>query len=404
MTKRALLLLGLLLVVSEAHAQSVSVGTKTSTTQDSSIRVSPIGTKVFYDAFESAFDTTNIWAAPTSAAGGVGESWSAGQITLGTGTTANGYAYVQTQASFQPVPPGFNIFQQSIKVPAAIPANTEAYWGFGTSPATPTAAIPITEGCGFEIQTGGKMFAVCFAGSVRTNIQDLSAATGNGTQPTDGQVHAYYVYFRGDFYWFAIDNVQNVVASQTSGVNGPNVNTQPIKIAANAGTSNPLSSLTITVLSAWVGDMTGGGPQIADGTFPWRRALVTAVGGIGTHPIASSAPGIGITPVVGGSAVSSLVLKNAPGNLYSVYAECSAACWLMVFNATAAPSNSSTTAGVASGNMVECIPIAAGGSGSINYASGPPAVYTVGITAAISSTTCATLTLATTGFIHGMVQ
>ncbi len=118
----------------------------------------------------------------------------------------------------------------------------------------------------------------------------------------------------------------------------------------------------------------------------------------------SASPGLGITPVVGGSAASSLVLKASPGNLYSVYAECSAACWLMVFNSVSAPSNASTTAGVASGNMVECIPISAGGAGSINYAPGPPAVYSVGITAAISSTTCATLTLATTGFIHGMVQ
>jgi hypothetical protein len=112
----------------------------------------------------------------------------------------------------------------------------------------------------------------------------------------------------------------------------------------------------------------------------------------------------GITPVVGGSAVSSLVLKASAGSLYSAYAECTAACWLMVFNATAAPSNGSTTAGVASGNMVECVPIASGGTGSIDYNPGPPEVFSVGITVAISSTTCATLTLATTGFVHGMIK
>lgn len=105
----------------------------------------------------------------------------------------------------------------------------------------------------------------------------------------------------------------------------------------------------------------------------------------------SSSPSVGITPVVGGSAVSSLVLKAGAGNLYSVYANCTAACWLMVFNSITAPSNGATTAGVASGNMVECIPIASGGAGSISYAPGPPAVYSVGITATISSTACATL-------------
>ncbi len=112
----------------------------------------------------------------------------------------------------------------------------------------------------------------------------------------------------------------------------------------------------------------------------------------------------GITPVVGGSAVSSLVLKASAGSLYAAYANCTSACWLMIFNSVSAPSNGATTAGVASGNMVECIPIGAGSVGGVNYAPGPPAVYSVGMTAAISSTACATLTLSTVAMIHGMVK
>lgn len=111
-----------------------------------------------------------------------------------------------------------------------------------------------------------------------------------------------------------------------------------------------------------------------------------------------------IPPVVCGSAVSSCVLKASGGYLYGVYAECSAACWLMVFNKTSAPSNGSTTAGIAANGMQECIAIPAAGVGSINYLPGPPSVFSTGITAVISSTTCATLTLATTGFIHGVVR
>ena len=118
----------------------------------------------------------------------------------------------------------------------------------------------------------------------------------------------------------------------------------------------------------------------------------------------SSSAAVGIVPVVAGSGVSSSVLKATPGNLYGVYATTTAAAWLMVFNSTTAPSNGATTAGIASGNMQDCIPIAAGGYGSINYIPGPPEVFSVGITAVISSTACATLTLATTGFIHGSVQ
>lgn len=122
-----------------------------------------------------------------------------------------------------------------------------------------------------------------------------------------------------------------------------------------------------------------------------------------TIPAPTASSSLALTHIVCGSAASSCVLKAAAGNFYGVYAECSAACWLMVFNAISAPSNGSTTAGTASGNMVECIAIPAGDQRSLNYPTFPIAL-SVGITAAISSTTCATLTLATTGFIHGTVQ
>ena len=127
---------------------------------------------------------------------------------------------------------------------------------------------------------------------------------------------------------------------------------------------------------------------------------VTPAPGSGFAP--SSSASAGIAPAIAGSAASSAVLKSSPGNLYGVYATCTSACWLMVFNAVAAPSNGATTAGVASGNMQDCIPIPAGGVGSINYL--PPEVFSVGITAAISSTACATLTLCTVGFIHGSAK
>jgi hypothetical protein len=105
-----------------------------------------------------------------------------------------------------------------------------------------------------------------------------------------------------------------------------------------------------------------------------------------------------------GSAVSSCVISAAPGKLYSVYANCTAVCWLMVFNAVAAPGAGATTAGKASGNLVECIPIAAGGAGSVTYPIEFPVQFSTGITAVISSTACASLTLSTVGFIHGTAQ
>jgi hypothetical protein len=75
---------------------------------------------------------------------------------------------------------------------------------------------------------------------------------------------------------------------------------------------------------------------------------------------------------------------------------------MMVFNSIAPVGAGATTAGNASGNLVECVPIAAGLSGSVSYPTFPRA-FSVGITVMISSTACATLTLSTVGFVSGSV-
>lgn len=122
-----------------------------------------------------------------------------------------------------------------------------------------------------------------------------------------------------------------------------------------------------------------------------------------TVPAPTSSSSLALTKVTCGSAASSCVLKNAAGNLYGVYAECTSACWLMVFNATSLPANGATTAGTGSGNLVDCIDITANGSKSLTYPTFPVNL-SAGITAAISSTACATLTASTVGFISGTVQ
>jgi hypothetical protein len=386
-------------------------GTVATVTPDGFGRSSIIGTKLFYDAFETSFDTATNWATPVSAGGGVGEAWSAGQITLGTGTTANGYSYVTSQHAFQPVPPGFLQIAKAVKIPATIPANTEAFWGVGTSTATPTAASPITEGCGFEIQAAAtsaleKMYAVCFAGSVRTVIQDLSAGTGNSTQPTDGNMHTYYLFFRGDYYYFSIDSLTNIVAIQNTGVNGPNVNTQTLKVQAVAGATAPTSSLTITVGAMWVGDTGRNGTMVCDVNHPYICQTVVASGatggGAGVAIAPSSSSSIGIPSVVSASAEASHVLKASAGNLYSVYADnfTATAGWLAIINSVSAPTTGSSI------TPLECVPLPASGSASINYNPGPPSVFPTGITALLTSAAnCFTFTSGTiTGFIKGSVQ
>jgi hypothetical protein len=108
------------------------------------------------------------------------------------------------------------------------------------------------------------------------------------------------------------------------------------------------------------------------------------------------------TPAIAGSAASSLVLKASAGNLYSAYVNSTVQGYLMVFNAVSAPANGATTAGTASGNMVECIGPSI--TPYLAFSGLPPEAYSVGITAVFSTTGCATLTASATAFIHGQIQ
>lgn len=139
---------------------------------------------------------------------------------------------------------------------------------------------------------------------------------------------------------------------------------------------------------------------IATNTGAATPAGTNTIGNVINVPTGTS--GNALTSTSCGSAVSSCVLKASAGNLYGAYAECTSACWLMVFNSTSAPSNGATTTGNASGNLVECIDVSAGSSKSLTYPIFPRA-FSVGITVAISSTACATLTLSTVGFVSGGV-
>lgn len=112
----------------------------------------------------------------------------------------------------------------------------------------------------------------------------------------------------------------------------------------------------------------------------------------------TSNPVIGIVPVVTTTAVNTLVIKAAPGNLYSVYATNSSATggFLLMFNAVAAPIDGTVT-------PFDCIPIAGTSTSGINYAPNPPKYYSVGIVAVLSTgATCFTKTTGViTGFISG---
>lgn len=117
----------------------------------------------------------------------------------------------------------------------------------------------------------------------------------------------------------------------------------------------------------------------------------------------STAASAAITPAVG-SLVAGLVGKAAPGNAYSFEVVTgAAAAYLYGFNSTTIPADGTVTAGTAAGNYQFCQPIAATTGARFGYET--PERYSSGITLAVSSTACGTLTkIATAVFLKVRAQ
>ncbi len=361
--------------------------------------------QLFVDDFGTG--TLNIisrWGVNTTGGGGnaTAPTSSVGLTTLGTGTVAGGFSQLSSQLIFPDKNPGYLRLQTNVNLPA--PGTTGQYilFGFANLNGTPTGASPCngatTNAVAFGFNLLGKLEAITCASGGKTLIADLSvqqsgqpvqispgiwlAGCGCLPQPPDTASYKYLIDFRGDninWYTEATDGTISRVAYTSRGAAGPDVNQLALSYLAIAGATPPAVSSTITVNQSTVGD-TAGNPVSA----------ISSVSGSGTG-------------------VGSLVLKTSPGSLISLYATCTAACWLMVFNSTSTAglptSGNPTTGGTALNNLQECIPItAANGLASLNYAPGPYEQFSAGITAAISSTNCFTYTTAATAFIHGTVQ
>lgn len=239
--------------------------------------------QLFYDPFDASPDTTNLWT-PANAGGGVAAAVTAGVLTLGTGTSTAGYSRILSIPTFKPTVPAWVGYSFAISMAdlAAPTAQTYRFWGAGTTPGSPTVAAPLTDAIGFELSTAGKMFAVVYAAGSRTAIQDLSAATGNSTQPTDTASHRYGVYYRTDKSYFFIDTLDNVVA--TTSFQSPAVQTLPVTLLAVAGTTPGASGvISCTGLAVW--DTGQNSHQISDGTFPFRKAVVSSTGALSVRPV-----------------------------------------------------------------------------------------------------------------------
>lgn len=200
------------------------------------MRVENPASQLFLDTFNTAaLDTINKWAA-TNGGTGVLPSSAVGASVLNGGTTANSFSKLTSIGSFAPSEPGFLIFNARVNLQSPLPTTATEDFGLGTSSATPTIAAPIAQCVCFEVTTGGLLQAVTYQTGTRVLIANLSAL---GYAPTDAAAHKYFIYFRGDITYWAIDDKDNVVAQFQTGASGPDINQLPLlfQVVSNSGTA-----------------------------------------------------------------------------------------------------------------------------------------------------------------------
>ena len=131
--------------------------------------------------------------------------------------------------------------------------------------------------------------------------------------------------------------------------------------------------------------------------LPWLAAFALLC----ASPVAAQMYGLASVTATG---VSSLLAKSLPGNQYSVYATnyTATAGFLVGYNATSVPADGALTGSL----IVECVPLPANGTASINDQPGPTTNYSAGMVYILTSAaTCATKTSGTLlGFISAKIQ
>ena len=371
-------------------------------------RVTDEPKQIFYDPFDAALDTTNVWTTPTVGNSAVLASVATGTMSLGTGTTASGWSKLFSIPTFKLSIPAWTGFSFAIIIPdgAAPTANSYRFWGAGTPATTPTTAAPMTDAVGFELDTAGKLYAVVYAGGVRTQIADLSS-TGNSTQPLNANGHRYIVYVRTDKVYWYIDGLKNEVAS--SNFQSPQIQTLPITLLAVGGSTPPASNSQIQSMGLAVWDTGKNATQLADGIYPFRKATISSAGALkvdnsGVNQPVTQATGTNLHTVIDSGTITAVTgitnaLPTGANTIGTVVSTTPIPTFTTLQNAAVANGNGTTlnVAGYVTAILNVTASVAMSGGTTINFEASVDGTTWVAINAITIGSSAVGTTTTTTG-------
>ena len=279
-----------------------AAGDLVGTRPDGYLRVQQDPTTLIYDTFEM-LDLTNTWIAGAVGSGTIPLAAS-GNLTITPGVAVGAASYLTSRPVFAP---GSSAYLQSamvIQLAAAVETNNKRIWGIGILAATPTAAVPISNGTIFECDSTGALFGAVYSNGVRTQSVAL-------TRPTDGAVHRYLLYYKASRVYFELDNV----AVGNLPFPNPAISLLSLLVGSFNDTTAPASQPTLIASLMGLADTGKNSSQISDGVFAFRKATVKPSGTPTTAT--DTALVVGIHPNSAGVTISNdqNIVTNSAGML-----------------------------------------------------------------------------------------
>ena len=234
----------------------------------------------FVDAFDSvSIDTVNNWFQ----SGTVTQANS--QLFVGNITTTNTINSLTSQPKFGPVGLSFQVlaFTGGFESNPLSTTNVNRFYGFGQHSGTPSISLPITDGCGFEWDSiNSILWLSVYQGGVR------SASSVNLSAYVTSANTRYAILYRSDLVIAYISSTEIPVGSVS--FVSPFTQILPIKIQTVIGSSTPSTTPLNYLTAVTVADTGGNTTQLADGTYPYRKAKIDTAGNLNTNISASVLP------------------------------------------------------------------------------------------------------------------
>ena len=279
-------------------------GTEAGVTTYGYLRTTNEPSSWFTEPFDT-LDTTNRWT--TKLATGTA-AVATGVLAISSSTTASAYGGLSTQPTFTPNGLNFVALGCTLIIPTWTQANTKRFWGWGSVPATPTTAIPVTNGCGFEIDDAGNFLAVVYESNVRTQAINI-----NAKKVADNFPFYTAIARRAD----RIDYYVNDTLTPAATVLIPtlDVSTLPAYLIAVNGAVAPAAAATMNVTAFGIADTGQNAQSIKDPTNPFWQAGVTKPSTAVAATQSALAVALHPTSNLNGQSAHDAVISGAPVRL-----------------------------------------------------------------------------------------